>query len=74
MYTLFFVVARKINFDDPQVLNIVRLAYVAVQAIVLGTYYYTSMKVCSAAAVCGYETVLMTLPCISLRMTDQAEE
>ncbi|KAI0806041.1 inorganic phosphate transporter [Irpex lacteus] len=38
-------VARQINFDDPQVLNIVRLAYVAVQAIVLGTYYYTSMKI-----------------------------
>ncbi|KAI0090193.1 inorganic phosphate transporter [Irpex rosettiformis] len=38
-------VARKINFDDPQVLMYVRIAYVAVQAFVLGTYYYTSAKI-----------------------------
>ena len=38
-------VARKIDFEDPQILTYVRIAYVAVQVIVLGTYYYTSMKV-----------------------------
>jgi hypothetical protein len=38
-------VARKIPFDDPQTLTYVRIAYVAVQLIVLGTYYYMSSKV-----------------------------
>ena len=37
--------ARKIPFEDPQVLTIVRISYVVVQAIVLGTYYYVSSKV-----------------------------
>ncbi|PSS05481.1 hypothetical protein PHLCEN_2v3763 [Hermanssonia centrifuga] len=36
--------ARKIPFEDPQVLTWVRIAYVVVQAVVLGTYYYVSMK------------------------------
>ncbi len=40
-----FIVARKIPFEDPQVLTWVRIAYVVVQAVVLGTYYYVSMKV-----------------------------
>ena len=44
--SLLNVVARKIDFDNPQVLLYVRIAYVAVQAFVLGTYYYTSAKVC----------------------------
>lgn len=34
--------ARKIPFEDPVVLNYVRLGYVAVQVIVLGVYYYIS--------------------------------
>ncbi|GLB40123.1 putative inorganic phosphate transporter [Lyophyllum shimeji] len=38
-------VARKIPFDDPQVLTYVRIAYAAVQVLVLGTYYYVSMKI-----------------------------
>ncbi|KAK7691167.1 hypothetical protein QCA50_006270 [Cerrena zonata] len=38
-------VARKIDFEDAQVLTYVRIAYVAVQVIVLGTYYFTSMKI-----------------------------
>lgn len=42
--------ARKIPFEDPQVLLYVRVAYVAVQVIILGTYYYVSMKVCSIKA------------------------
>ncbi|PCH42704.1 inorganic phosphate transporter [Wolfiporia cocos MD-104 SS10] len=38
-------VARKIDFNDPQVLTTVRIAYVAVQAIILATYYFTSYKI-----------------------------
>ncbi|CAL1715909.1 unnamed protein product [Somion occarium] len=38
-------VARKINFDDPEILTYVRIAYVAVQVLVLGVYYYTSLKI-----------------------------
>jgi hypothetical protein len=38
-------VARKIPFDDPQVLNYVRIAYVTAQAIILGTYFFTAQKV-----------------------------
>jgi len=38
-------VARKIPFDDPDVLLYVRIAYVAVQLIIFGAYYYTSMKI-----------------------------
>jgi len=34
--------ARKIPFEDPQVLTVVRVAYIAVQVVVLGVYYYTS--------------------------------
>ena len=37
--------ARKIPFDDPEVLNYVRAGYVTVQLLVLSTYYYISMKV-----------------------------
>ena len=33
------------DFDDPQVLVTVRIAYVAVQALILATYYYVSYKV-----------------------------
>jgi len=41
----FALVARKISFDDPQTLLLVRVAYVVVQAMVLGTYYYVSAKI-----------------------------
>ena len=40
-----FTVARKIPFDNPQVLDYVRIAYVASQAFALLVYYYTSSKV-----------------------------
>jgi hypothetical protein len=38
-------VARRISFDDPEVLNYIRIAYVVTQIIVLGTYYYVSTAV-----------------------------
>jgi hypothetical protein len=38
-------VARKIPFEDPQVVLYVRIAYVAVQVIALGVYYYISATV-----------------------------
>ncbi|TFK32757.1 inorganic phosphate transporter [Crucibulum laeve] len=38
-------VARKIPFDDPIVLNYVRIAYVGVQLAILGVYYYISTVV-----------------------------
>jgi hypothetical protein len=40
-------VARKIPFDDPVVLSYVRIGYVSVQAIILATYYWVSLTVCS---------------------------
>ncbi|THH14238.1 hypothetical protein EW146_g6078 [Bondarzewia mesenterica] len=38
-------VARKIPFDDPQVLYYVRIGYVLSQVIVLAVYYFTSRKI-----------------------------
>ena len=37
--------AKKVPFDDPQVLTYVRMAYVATQVTVLGVYYYVGMQV-----------------------------
>jgi len=37
--------ARKIPFEDPQVLLFVRIGYVTTQAITLLLYYYTAMKI-----------------------------
>ena len=37
--------ARRIPFDDPQVLTYVRIAYVATQITVLGVYYYVGTVV-----------------------------
>ena len=37
--------AKKVPFDDPQVLTYVRIAYVATQVIVLGVYYYVGQQV-----------------------------
>ncbi|KAI6122336.1 inorganic phosphate transporter [Pisolithus croceorrhizus] len=37
--------ARRIPFDDPVVLNYVRLGYITSQIIILGTYFYVSYKV-----------------------------
>lgn len=34
--------AKRVPFDDPQTLNYVRVAYVSVQALILGVYYYLS--------------------------------
>lgn len=41
-------VARKVPFDDPEVLNYVRIGYVASQALALAVYFYISYKVCSS--------------------------
>ncbi|KAJ7695033.1 inorganic phosphate transporter [Mycena rosella] len=38
-------VARKIPFEDPDILNYVRIGYVTVQVVVLGIYYYISMAI-----------------------------
>ncbi|KAH8094485.1 inorganic phosphate transporter [Cristinia sonorae] len=38
-------VARKIPFDDPEILNYVRFAYVVVQLAVLGIYLLVSSKI-----------------------------
>lgn len=40
-----FSVARKIPFDDPVVLNYVRIAYVGSQLLALAIYYYVSLTV-----------------------------
>ncbi|KAI0050472.1 inorganic phosphate transporter [Auriscalpium vulgare] len=37
--------ARKVPFDDPQVLDYVRIGYIATQTITLAVYYYVSQKV-----------------------------
>lgn len=41
-------VARRIPFDDPVVLNYVRLGYVLSQIIIIGTYFFVSYKVLSS--------------------------
>ncbi|GAA5895530.1 hypothetical protein JCM8208_005257 [Rhodotorula glutinis] len=38
-------VARKIDFNDPDVLLYVRIFYVGVQALTLGIYYYVTLKI-----------------------------
>ncbi|CAA7265624.1 unnamed protein product [Cyclocybe aegerita] len=37
--------ARRIPFDDPDTLNLVRAGYVASQVIILAVYYYVSMTI-----------------------------
>ncbi|KAG9017616.1 hypothetical protein FRB90_000486 [Tulasnella sp. 427] len=37
--------ARKINFEDPDILMYVRIAYVGVQIVILGTYYFVSQTI-----------------------------
>ncbi|EJF56012.1 inorganic phosphate transporter [Dichomitus squalens] len=37
--------AKRVPFDDPQVLTYVRIAYVATQVLVLGVYYYTGLQI-----------------------------
>jgi hypothetical protein len=44
-HTCHISVARKVPFDDPHVLQYVRIAYVASQGIALLVYYYASSKV-----------------------------
>jgi Phosphate transport (Pho88) len=46
LHTCHVTVARKVPFDDPQVLEYVRIGYIASQAIALVAYYYASSKVC----------------------------
>ncbi|KIK96296.1 hypothetical protein PAXRUDRAFT_319038 [Paxillus rubicundulus Ve08.2h10] len=38
-------VARRIPFDDPEVLHYVRLGYIVAQVIILGTYFFVSYKI-----------------------------
>ncbi|KAG0705791.1 inorganic phosphate transporter [Suillus ampliporus] len=38
-------VARRIPFDDPEVLNYVRIGYVTSQVIIMGVYFFVSYKV-----------------------------
>ncbi|KIJ62997.1 hypothetical protein HYDPIDRAFT_93714 [Hydnomerulius pinastri MD-312] len=38
-------IARRIPFDDPVVLNYVRLGYITSQVIILGAYFFVSYKV-----------------------------
>lgn len=38
-------VARKIPFEDPEVLKYARIGYVVTQLTILGIYYYVSMVV-----------------------------
>ncbi|EIW83621.1 inorganic phosphate transporter [Coniophora puteana RWD-64-598 SS2] len=38
-------VARRIPFDDPEVLNYVRFGYITSQAIILSVYFYISYKI-----------------------------
>ncbi|KAG2363824.1 hypothetical protein BDR07DRAFT_1450554 [Suillus spraguei] len=38
-------VARRIPFDDPEVLNYVRIGYVASQVVIMGAYFFVSYKV-----------------------------
>lgn len=54
-----FSVARKIPFDEPDVLNYVRIAYVVSQIIVLGVYYYVSTAVRYYAFVLSYAVFLV---------------
>jgi hypothetical protein len=42
----FYTVARKIPFEDPVILNYVRIGYIVSQVIILGAYYYVSLAVC----------------------------
>ncbi|KAF5359229.1 hypothetical protein D9756_002866 [Leucocoprinus leucothites] len=37
--------ARRIPFDDPVVLNYVRMGYVTAQVIILGTYFWVSLTI-----------------------------
>ena len=63
-------VARKIPFDDPQVLTYVRIAYVVVQLVVLGAYFVVSQKVCSTLPnVAGNLTHIRVAPRSKPRMT-----
>jgi len=45
---LITTVARKVPFENPDVLLAVRVGYVVVQLIVLAVHYYVSMKVSSS--------------------------
>ena len=49
LVSLFAIVARKIPFEDPEVLMYVRLGYVATQLATLAIYFYTSYKVISSS-------------------------
>ena len=50
---LLFAVARKIPFEDPQVILYVRISYVVAQVLILGIYYYISAMVRVSQRRCG---------------------
>lgn len=62
-------VARRIPFEDPEILKYVRIAYVVSQIIVLSVYYYVSTAVSfypivTASSLTYYRlSVRMTKPC-----------
>ena len=45
--------AKRVPFDDPDVLTYVRIAYVATQVTVLAVYYYVGQQVRSSSAECS---------------------
>jgi hypothetical protein len=52
------VVARRIAFDDPVILNYVRIGYVTAQVTILATYYWVSLTVRLLALLYSFLTVL----------------
>ncbi|THH31197.1 hypothetical protein EUX98_g2967 [Antrodiella citrinella] len=62
-------VAKKIPFEDPQVLLYVRIAYVVVQALVLGVYFLVTQKIKSK----NDQTVLKYVEPASPMSSDQGQ-
>jgi hypothetical protein len=54
-----------VPFDNPQVLDYVRIAYVSSQAFALAVYYYTSSKV---------RPNVLYLPTYPSRLADKSQE
>ncbi len=55
--------AKRVPFEDPQVLIYVRIAYVATQAVVLAVYYYVAQQVRVPGRLCGSWGAYMGLGC-----------
>ena len=68
---IILLVARKIPFDEPDVLNYVRLGYVVSQVAILAVYYFISFKVrlvstCFHCCGCVRETTRLMQPLLGL--------